>query len=97
MVFVSQDDSEIWSKISVIFFAVTLVLLLANVIFILINYIASKRRKLKRMSINILLSPLYWIFISIAAWKGFLQLFYKPFYWEKTIHGYWKEQEKGNP
>lgn len=25
--------------------------------------------------------------MSIAAWKGFLQLFYKPFYWEKTKHG----------
>jgi hypothetical protein len=25
--------------------------------------------------------------MSIAAWKGFLQLFYRPFYWEKTIHG----------
>ena len=25
--------------------------------------------------------------MSIAAWKGFLQLFYRPFYWEKTVHG----------
>jgi len=34
-----------------------------------------------------LLVPAYWALMSIAAWKGFLQLFYKPFYWEKTIHG----------
>jgi hypothetical protein len=34
-----------------------------------------------------LLSPLYWGLMSIAAWKGFLQLFYAPFYWEKTVHG----------
>jgi hypothetical protein len=25
--------------------------------------------------------------MSIAGWKGFLQLFYRPFYWEKTVHG----------
>jgi len=34
-----------------------------------------------------LLSPLYWGLMSIGAWKGFIQLFYKPFYWEKTVHG----------
>ena len=34
-----------------------------------------------------LLSPLYWALMSIGAWKGFLQLFYRPFYWEKTVHG----------
>jgi hypothetical protein len=34
-----------------------------------------------------LLSPLYWALMSIAAYKGFFQLFYRPFYWEKTVHG----------
>jgi cellulose synthase/poly-beta-1,6-N-acetylglucosamine synthase-like glycosyltransferase len=33
------------------------------------------------------LTPIYWTMMSIAAWKGFLQLFYRPFYWEKTVHG----------
>ena len=33
--------------------------------------------------------PFYWILISIAAWKGFLQLIQpgKAHYWEKTQHG----------
>jgi glycosyltransferase XagB len=31
--------------------------------------------------------PIYWLLMSIAAWKGFIQLLYKPFYWEKTQHG----------
>ncbi len=31
--------------------------------------------------------PVYWLLMSIAAWKGLLQLFFKPFYWEKTQHG----------
>lgn len=35
----------------------------------------------------LLISPLYWGMMSIAGWKGFIQLFTKPFYWEKTTHG----------
>ena len=34
-----------------------------------------------------LLSPLYWGLMSWAAWKGAIQLFTNPFYWEKTEHG----------
>jgi hypothetical protein len=34
-----------------------------------------------------LLSPIYWVLISIAAWKGLIQLFTNPFHWEKTRHG----------
>ena len=32
--------------------------------------------------------PLYWVLISVGAWKALVQLCYKPHYWEKTIHGY---------
>jgi cellulose synthase/poly-beta-1,6-N-acetylglucosamine synthase-like glycosyltransferase len=34
-----------------------------------------------------LLTPLYWGLMSIAAWKGLIQLVHNPFYWEKTDHG----------
>jgi len=34
-----------------------------------------------------LLSPLYWVLISLAAWKAVWQLIVKPHYWEKTVHG----------
>ena len=33
------------------------------------------------------LGPLYWVLISLAAWKGLWQLIWKPHYWEKTVHG----------
>lgn len=33
------------------------------------------------------ITPIYWTFMSIAGWKGFLQLLTRPFYWEKTVHG----------
>ncbi|HXT35857.1 MAG TPA: glycosyltransferase family 2 protein, partial [Chloroflexota bacterium] len=38
-----------------------------------------------------LISPLYWALMSVAAWKGFLQLWTKPYYWEKTMHGHYQQ------
>jgi cellulose synthase/poly-beta-1,6-N-acetylglucosamine synthase-like glycosyltransferase len=34
-----------------------------------------------------LLAPLYWILQSVAALKAIYQLLFRPFYWEKTVHG----------
>ncbi len=34
-----------------------------------------------------LLTPIYWVMMSIAAVKAAWQLITKPFYWEKTVHG----------
>lgn len=31
--------------------------------------------------------PLYWVLVSIGAWKGLIQLITRPHYWEKTTHG----------
>ncbi|MEK3750879.1 glycosyltransferase family 2 protein [Paenibacillus sp. FSL E2-8871] len=35
-----------------------------------------------------LLTPIYWVLMSIAAIKAAIQLVTKPFYWEKTTHGH---------
>ena len=35
-----------------------------------------------------LLIPVYWVLMSIGAWKALVQLFTKPSYWEKTEHGF---------
>jgi hypothetical protein len=34
-----------------------------------------------------LLVPGYWMLQSIAALKALFQLFFRPFYWELTMHG----------
>ena len=34
-----------------------------------------------------ILLPIYWLLMSVAAYKALFQLIYKPFYWEKTQHG----------
>ncbi len=76
-----------WSVVSHVFWYVTIVLLLANAAFILINLIACSRRKLFDLVFYALATPFYWVLISIAAWKGFLQLFTRAHHWEKTQHG----------
>lgn len=60
---------------------------LANFIFIGIGVAACVKRKYYRLIPAALLMPFYWLLISLAAWKGFIQIFTKPFYWEKTKHG----------
>jgi cellulose synthase/poly-beta-1,6-N-acetylglucosamine synthase-like glycosyltransferase/glycosyltransferase involved in cell wall biosynthesis len=35
----------------------------------------------------IFLVPFYWLLVSLAAVRSVIQLFIKPHYWEKTIHG----------
>ncbi|MFZ1815375.1 MAG: glycosyltransferase [Rhizobiaceae bacterium] len=31
--------------------------------------------------------PFYWLLISFAGWRAFIQLIFRPFHWEKTTHG----------
>ncbi len=58
-----------------------------NFVFTYLNVAGCLRRGYYGLVKYALLTPIYWALMSIAAWKGFLQLFYKPFYWEKTQHG----------
>ncbi|HPP66451.1 MAG TPA: glycosyltransferase family 2 protein, partial [bacterium] len=68
-------------------YLITYVLLLSNVIFILLNMMACLKRSYRYLLPEALISPIYWILISIGAWRGFLQLFTRPHFWEKTKHG----------
>jgi len=76
-----------WNAWSQVFFVVTVVLFLANFFFVLMHVWACFRRRLYRLIPHAILSPIYWLLISLGAWKGFLQLFWNPFKWEKTRHG----------
>lgn len=44
-----------------------------------------------------LLTPIYWVLMSIAAVKAAWQLITKPFYWEKTTHGLAKQNHPAGP
>ncbi len=54
---------------------------------IVVGMIGLYRRKLLRESWILLLTPIYWMCLSIAAWRGLYQLLRNPSHWEKTEHG----------
>jgi cellulose synthase/poly-beta-1,6-N-acetylglucosamine synthase-like glycosyltransferase len=58
-----------------------------NFAFVSMNMLGALRRGHRDLVKYALLSPIYWGLASLAAWKGVLQLCYRPFYWEKTNHG----------
>jgi hypothetical protein len=31
--------------------------------------------------------PLYWLLLSLAAWRAVIELIRRPYHWEKTAHG----------
>ena len=69
-----------------------LVLNLANLIAILVAALISALRGLaacrlwRRIPLIVLL-PLYWALMSLAAWQALFQVFRRPSMWEKTTHG----------
>ncbi len=63
-------------------------LLWGNFLGIYLNMVAVFKRELYSFMPYSLLNPVYWLFFhSVAAYKALWQLFFKPFYWEKTVHG----------
>ncbi len=73
-----------------IFYLGSIGLYVGNFAFTYLNVAGCLRREYYDMVKYALLSPIYWAFMSVAAWKGFLQLFYRPSYWEKTHHGLYR-------
>ncbi len=84
-----------WNMASQVFFVVTIVLVVGNFFFMLIHVVACLRAGMPKMIPLAIVMPLYWVLISVGAWKGFLQLFRRPFYWEKTQHGLDLKAAKG--
>jgi hypothetical protein len=71
----------------VVFYSAALGLYVGNFVFMYVNVAGALRRRYYGLVKYALLSPLYWALMSVGAWKGLLQLFWRPHYWEKTIHG----------
>ncbi|KPV42427.1 glycosyltransferase family 2 protein [Alicyclobacillus ferrooxydans] len=62
-------------------------LVLGNFAFTYSNVVGMARRGAWDVVKYVVFSPIYWTFMSIAAWKGTWQLITRPSYWEKTMHG----------
>ncbi len=93
LIYTGPGQDPLWSGLSVVFFTISCVLVLANLMFVAIHCLACCKRRYYDLLPAALLMPFYWILISIGAWKGFIQLFTNPFYWEKTVHGLDEEEE----
>ncbi len=52
-----------------------------------LNLVGLRRRRLLRHGWVLALTPLYWLLLSLAAWRALFQLLYDPQRWEKTEHG----------
>ncbi len=55
---------------------------------ILAAAIAAWRRGWRRLSLEAILMPVYWLLISFASYRALLQLVTAPHLWEKTAHGH---------
>ena len=62
-------------------------LILGNFFYIYIHVLGCLRRREYALIKWVLLSPLYWIMMSVSAYIALYQLIIKPHYWEKTQHG----------
>ncbi len=62
-------------------------LLVGNSLMIYLNMLAVFKRRYYGLILYAIFNPVYWILHSIASYKALWQLFTKPFFWEKTIHG----------
>ena len=78
-----------------IFYLGAVSLYVGNFAFTYLNVAGCLRRGYYTTTKYALLSPVYWALMSVAAWKGFLQLFYAPSYWEKTTHGLYRGAPPG--
>lgn len=81
-----------------LYYVATIQLVIGNFIFIYMNLLGTyyvirdcARKDQKLFSYSLirygLLTPLYWVLMSVAAYKALFQLIAKPYYWEKTVHG----------
>jgi len=52
-----------------------------------LGMIGLARRRLLGCSWALLLMPIYWLLLSLAAWRALFQLLRDPYRWEKTEHG----------
>lgn len=64
-----------------------LCMVLGNVTVIYLNVLVARQMNRPNLLWSALISPAYWVMMSIAAAKAGLQLLLRPSYWEKTTHG----------
>jgi cellulose synthase/poly-beta-1,6-N-acetylglucosamine synthase-like glycosyltransferase len=72
---------------SVVFYTAVICWLGGNFVCVYVLILCAAEFSRKDLFIAAVLSPLYWVMMSLAAFKAFIQLVFQPAYWEKTTHG----------
>lgn len=72
---------------SYVFYMAVFSLVVGNFLFMFYYMIGCAKREHWSLVKYVYLVPFYWIMTSIAATIALQQLFFKPHYWEKTVHG----------
>lgn len=62
-------------------------LVVGNFSFLYLTMVGSYRLRDPRVLIATVLTPIYWVMMSLAAIKALIQLVQAPSFWEKTVHG----------
>ncbi|HEX8732291.1 MAG TPA: glycosyltransferase family 2 protein, partial [Ktedonobacterales bacterium] len=70
-----------------VYYLALLCLVGGNFIFFYTNVYACVRAGYYDLARYMLLGPLYWLLMSVAAWVALVSLIRNPFYWAKTTHG----------
>ncbi len=60
-----------------------------------LGYFVLRRRKVKQLIPQLIFIPVYWLFISAAAYRAVWQLIRAPHLWEKTEHGVTRHRRYG--
>ncbi len=69
-------------------------LVFGNFIYLYNYMIAAMKRDYGDIVKYVFVVPFYWLFMSVASWKALYEIFVKPHYWAKTIHGLHLGQQK---
>jgi len=59
-----------------------------------LGWLGLLRRGLSSMAWILLLTPVHWLLLSLAAWRALYQLLFAPYAWEKTEHGLAKSSRR---
>lgn len=77
-----------------VFYMAAFSLVLGNFLYLYYYMIGCAKRGYDDIMKYVFLVPLYWLAMSIAAWKALWQVIVNPHYWHKTKHGLHLNSEK---
>jgi len=70
-----------------VFYIAVISLSFGNFMYLYYYMIGCAKREMWWLQKYVFLVPVYWLMASVSAFMALIQFIFKPFYWEKTLHG----------